>query len=176
MIMTIDRYYAAKFAHLVQQLDEFAEGDGSVLDNTAAVWFQQYSDGAAMNLNNMPIVQAGSCGGYFKTGCAVNVDDGAPDLHRGNSSVACEVNGTISQTKDTGTPAEFGNAPINKYYCNLMNAIGVKAGADGFPAVGGTEVVTHFGMYDDTRDFASGGENPPRINSPGEFAELRAGS
>ena len=174
LILTIDRYYAAKFAHLVQQLDAIEEGDGTLLDNTAAVWFQEFSDGAAMNLNNLPIVQAGSCGGYFKTGWAVNVDGGAPDLHRGNSSAACEVAGAITEFKETGTPSEFANAPINKYFCNLMNAIGVKAGSDGFPLVGGTEAVTHFGMYDDTRDFASGGENPPQINDPGEFPELRA--
>lgn len=59
-----------------------------------------------------PIVQAGSCGGYFKTGCAVNVDGGASDLHRGNSSAACEIEGRISEFKQTGTPSEFGNAPI----------------------------------------------------------------
>lgn len=51
--------------------------------------------------------------------------------------------------------------------------IGVKAGSDGFPAIGGTEEVTHGGVCDDTRDFASGGENPPHINDPGEFVELR---
>jgi hypothetical protein len=55
-----------------------------------------------------------------------------------------------------------------------MNAIGVKAGPDGFPMVGGAEEVTHYGMYDDTQDFASGGANPPKINDPGEFADLRA--
>jgi len=176
MILTIDRYYAAKFAHLVQQLDQIDEGEGTLLDNTAAVWFQEYSDGAALNLNNMPIVQAGSCAGYFKSGCAVNVDGGASDLHRGNSSAVCEVAGAFIEFKQTGTPLEFGNAPINKYFCNLMNAIGVKAGPDGFPALGGTAEVTHYGMYDDTRDFVSGGENPPAINNPGEFRELRAGS
>src|SRR5690606_14294071 len=122
--------------------------------------------------NNMPIVQAGGCGGYFKTGAAVNVDDGDPNLTRGNSSTACEPGAIGIENKESGTPVEFANAPINKYYCNLMNAIGVKAGADGFPAVGGTEKVTHYGMYDDTRDFASGGENPPTINSPGEFEQL----
>ncbi len=178
MILTIDRYYAAKFAHLVGQLDGIDEGAGTLLDNTAAVWFQEFSDGAAFNLNNMPIIQAGSCGGYFKTGCAVNVDDGSANLSRGNSEAACAIDGetSIEELKATGTPLEFGNAPINKYYCNLMNAIGVKAGADGFPVVGGTEEVTHYGMYDDTRDFASGGENPPKINDPGEFEELRADS
>ncbi len=179
MILTIDRYYAQKFAHLVTQLDSFDEGEGKLLDNTAAVWFQQTSDGAAFNLNNMPILQAGSCGGYFKTGCAVNVDDGASDLHRGNSEFPCRDAGEYSLDSIdlyTGTPPEFGNAPINKYYCNLMNAIGVKAGEDGFPLPGGTEEVTHYGMYDRTEDFASGGSLPAFISNPGGFEELKASS
>jgi hypothetical protein len=175
-LLTIDRYYAEKFAHLVGQLDRVEEGDTTLLDNTATVWFHETSDGNAFNLNNMPIIQAGGCGGYFKTGCAVNVDDGSADLHRGNSEAPCIDPGEIptDNIKITGTPREFANAPINKYYCSLMNAIGVKAGADGFPAVGGTELVTHYGMYDRTEDFASGGELPPAINDPGEFEDLRA--
>ena len=44
------------------------EGNGTLLDNTATVWFQEMSDGDSHNLNNLPILQAGSCGGYFKTG------------------------------------------------------------------------------------------------------------
>lgn len=43
-----------------------------------------------------------------------------------------------------------------------MNAIGVKAAPDGFPTVGGTEEVTHYGMYDRTEDFVSGGEFPTK--------------
>src|SRR5690606_25349315 len=41
MLLAIDDYYAKKFAHLVYQLDSFTEGDGTVLDNCAAVWFQE---------------------------------------------------------------------------------------------------------------------------------------
>jgi hypothetical protein len=173
-IQTIDRWYSEKFAHLVGVLDSLEEGDGTLLDNTAAVWFQELSDGNAHNLNNMPIVQAGSCGGYFKTGRAVNVDDGTPDLHRGYSTVGCGGVPVPDSVTTTGTPAEFANAPINKYYCNLMNAVGVKAGADGFPAQGGTEEVTHYGMYDDTTDFVGGGVNPPAIKDPGGFEDLEA--
>jgi hypothetical protein len=55
-----------------------------------------------------------------------------------------------------------------------MNAIGVKADADGFAAEGGTQEVTHFGMYDRTEDFVGGGTNPPLISDPGEFSALRA--
>ena len=72
---TIDTYYATKFAKLVGMLNGITNPDGStLLDNTCTVWFNEMSDGNAHNLNNLPIIQAGSCGGYFKTGWAVNVD------------------------------------------------------------------------------------------------------
>ncbi|WP_437916631.1 DUF1552 domain-containing protein [Sorangium sp. So ce302] len=179
MLLTIDDYYARKFAHLVEQLNRIEEGDGTLLDSCAAVWFQDVSDGCARNLNNLPIVQAGSAGGYFKTGWAVNVDDGSPDLTTGNSEITC-ADGTSNEvdaiSQETGTDPSLANAPINKYFCSLMNALGVKAGADGFPARGGSGPVTHFGMYDRTEDFIGGGINPPTIHDPGEFTALKANS
>ncbi len=174
MLLTIDDFYARKFAHLVGLLDGIEEGEGTVLDNCAAIWFNEMSDGNAHNLNNLPIVQVGSAGGYFKTGIAVNVDDGSPTLSAGASENVCNDGQHLDQTQFTGTPPELANAPINKYYCNIMNALGVRAGADGFPAVGGDAEVTHYGMYDKTEDFIGGGTNPPRITSPGEFLELKA--
>jgi hypothetical protein len=178
MLLEIDDYYARKFAHLVQLLNSIEEGDQKLLDHTATVWFQGQSDGLAHNLNNLPIVQAGGAGGYFKTGWAVNVDDGSSTLTGGNSEFFCadgsatEVANGVNQA--TGTDPSLANAPINKYFCNLMNAIGVKAGTDGFPLVGGTEEVRCFGMYDKTEDFIHGGTNPPTIHDPGEFTALRA--
>lgn len=181
---TIDRYYVAKFAHLVATLDSISEGDGTLLDNCAAVYFQEMSDGQAHNLNNIPILHAGSCGGYFKTGVAVNVDDVDPTV--GASSGVCGPNGdgNIGQQEirsATATPYELAKAPINKYYCNLMNAMGVKADASGFPAVGGTEPVTHFGRFDQTEKFyIPGGDGvpvtppEPDISWPGEFEDLKA--
>ena len=64
--------------------------------------------------------------------------------------------------------------PINKYFCNLLNAIGAKAGADGYAVAGGTAPVTKFGKYDDTKLFSDGGTAPATHTNPGEFAELRA--
>ena len=177
MLSKVDDFYARKFAHLIQLLSSFDEGAGTLLDNTAAVWFQEQSDGAAHNLNNVPIVQAGGAGGYFKTGWAVNVDDGSATLSSGNSEAFCPGDSTemIDGTKLlTGTDPSLANAPINKYFCNLMNALGVKAGDDGFPAEGGAGEVTRFGMYDKTQDFIGGGTNPPTIHDPGEFSALRA--
>ena len=92
-LQTIDTYYATKFAKLVGMLDGIQNPDGStLLDNTATVWFQDVSDGCALNLNNLPIIQAGSCGGYFKTGWTVNVDTtdtGSATLTQGNSESQC---------------------------------------------------------------------------------------
>jgi hypothetical protein len=176
-LLEIDDYYARKFAHLVGQLNSISEGEGTVLDGTAAVWFQEMSDGSAHNLNNLPIVQAGSAGGYFKTGWAINVEDGSADLTAGNSELLCgEGNPDTVNAYDqsTGTDPALANAPINKYYCNLMNALGVKAGEDGFPLLGGTAEVTHFGKYDKTEDFIGGEVNPPLIHDPGEFVALKA--
>jgi len=183
MLLRVDDYYTQKFAKLVGMLDSIGEGDGTVLDNTATIWFNEMSDGNAHNLNNAPIIQAGSAGGYFKTGWAINLDPGAPgkaDMSNGASMSAC-MSGTADEmingtTQSTGTDPAVANAPINKYFCNLMNAMGVKAGADGFPAKGGTAEVTKFGYSDKTEDFI-GGEGAvagATIHSPGEFTELKA--
>jgi hypothetical protein len=176
MLSAIDDFYARKFAYLVGQLNSIDEGDGKLLDNTAAIWFNEMSDGNGHNLNNLPIIQAGSAGGYFKTGQSINVEDGSDSLSRGNSEGQCnggddKVNGV---DQSTGTPSTVANAPINKYFVSLMNALGVKAGADGFAAVGGTAEVTHFGRYDKTEDFVHGGTAPAKINSPGGFDALKA--
>jgi hypothetical protein len=173
MIAKIDKYYAEQFAYLVRRLDSFDEGGVKLLDNTATVWFQEMSDGNSHNLNNLPILQAGSCGGYFKVGQAVNVEGGKVDLTPGHSEEDCK-NGQSTNLDALGTPAEVATMPINKYYCNLMNAIGVKAGADGFPAAGGGEAVSRFGKYDNTSLFKGGGTQPAEISSPGEYSELRA--
>ncbi len=177
MLLRIDSYYASKFAKLVSMLHDISEGDGTTaLDNTAAVWFQEMSDGSAQNLNNIPIVQAGSAGGYFKTGWVVNVEDGSPNLSNGNSESAC-TDGTSNMisgsSQSTGTDPKLANAPINKYYCGLMNALGVKAGTDGFPAKDGPAEVSRFGMYDRTEDFIGGGSTPATIHDPGEFDALK---
>jgi hypothetical protein len=133
------------------------------------------SDGNSHNLNNLPILQAGSCGGYFKTGWAINVAKAQTDMTAGHSDDDCKNGQSNFNALDSlGTPSDVATMPINKYFCNLMNAIGVKAGADGYAAKGGTAPVTKFGKYDDTKLFADGGTKPATIANPGEYAELRA--
>lgn len=184
LLRTIDTYYATKFAKLVGMLDGIKNADGStLLDNTATVWFQEMSDGNAHNLNNLPIIQAGGCGGYFKTGWTINVDTantGSATLTEGNSESQCAdgtANGTVNGiNQSTGTPATAANAPINKYFYNLMNALGVKGDANGVPSKTGTGPVSKFGYSDQTTDFDGGlgAVSGATIHSPGEYTALKA--
>ena len=172
-IQAVDSYYAGLFAYLVGHLDMFSEGTGTVLDNTATVWMQEMSDGNSHNLNNLPILQAGSMGGYFKQGWAVNVENANATMSPGNSSKDC-ANGQSTNLDGVGTPATTATMPINKYYCNLLNALGAKADSTGYAAPGGTMPVTKFGKYDDTKLFSDGGTAASVIKSPGEYTELKA--
>lgn len=154
MIAQIDTWLAGKFTRLVQTFDSMPEGDGTLLDNTATMWLPELSDGAAHNLNNLPILIAGSCGGYLKTGAAVNVE--GKTIGKGNSESSCQNGGTIGNTGSSG-----GNVPINKLYVTLMNAVGCKA-SDGGP-------VTTFGVFDGNKDTDG-------IKNPGEVTTLKASS
>ncbi len=155
MIWQIDKWYAGKYAKLVGLLDSIKEGTGKLLDNTATMWLPELSDGAAHNLNNLPIVIAGGAGGYLKTGQVINVEtSGTPQA--GNSESSCTSSGgNIGNTGSTG-----GNMPINKLYVTLMNAVGCTANG----MAGGGKVTT-FGQFDGTG--SSGG-----ITNPGEVTKL----
>ena len=186
MLHQIDQWYAQQFAALVGKLDGFMENSGTVLDNSATVWFQEMSDGDSHNLNNLPILQAGSCGGYFKTGQAIDVENtsgkdtgGTPNaaLPVGNSDGDCANGSTLSNLDNAGTtPSTVATQPINKYFCNLMNAVGVKADSTGFPVKGGMAPVTKYGKYDDTTLFTGGGPSASVIKDPGEYTALKAGT
>jgi len=182
-LIKIDSYYAEKFAKLVWMLDSITEGDGTVLDNTVAFWISEHSDGCAHNLNNSPIIQAGSGGGYFKTGKIIHLDPGsgatAEDM-LGRSTSQCMPGSDMmvdGVNKGTGTDPKFGNAPVNKYFCNVMNAMGLKADAAGYPAKDGpASEVTRYGYSDRTEDFCGGAGAVPgaTIHNPGGFSELKA--
>jgi len=101
MLNGIDQWYAEQFAYLLGKLDAYEEADGkSVLDNTAVVYMNELSHGKDHDFRDLPIVIAGSCGGYFKQGDYVKVTAEA----------------------DTKNDAD---APHNKLLTTLCNAMGV---------------------------------------------------
>ena len=183
---TIDKYYATKFAKLVGMLDGIKNPDGTtLLDNTVTTWFNEMSDGNAHNLNNLPVIQAGSGGGYFKVGQSIQLDTATAStgatatVWQGNSESQCadgSATGSVNGlTQQTGTTNTVGQAPINKYFCNIMNAMGVMADSTGFPAKGGTAPVTKYGYSDLTSDFGGGvgAVKGATIHNPGEFTTLK---
>ena len=153
-INSIDQWLAGKFAKMVGLFDSIQEGGGTMLDNTATMWLSELSDGAAHNINNLPILIAGSAGGYLKQAAAVNVESATKNIDNGNSDGSCQNGGTIGNTGSTG-----GNVPINKLYVTLMNAVGCTD-------AGGK--VTKFGVMDGTNATAG-------ISNPGEVTTLTAG-
>jgi hypothetical protein len=153
MIAQIDNWYVGKWKRLIETFKNIQEGDGTLLDNTATMWLPELSDGNAHNTNNLPIMIAGSAGGYLKQGAFVNVEGGTIGV--GSSENSCVNGGTIGSTGSTK-----GNVPINKLYVTLMNAVGC-TGTDGGP-------VTTFGKFD-------GNKEPDGIKNPGEVASLKAG-
>jgi hypothetical protein len=152
MIGQIDNWYAGKYAKLVGLIDSISEGDKTMLDNSAVMWLPELGDGQAHNNTNLPIVIAGSAGGYLKQGASVNLD--TKTLGTGDSESGCASGGNVGFSK-TGN----GSVPLNKLYVTLLNAIGAKA-TDGGP-------ITQFGTMD-TSDVAKG------ITNPGELATLKA--
>jgi hypothetical protein len=101
MLYDIDRWYATQLAYLLDRLDGYTEGSGTVLDNCSVMWMNNLSDGKAHHFMDMPYVMFGSCGGYFKTGQYIKVTN--------------EEN-----------PVNDVDAPHNKLLTSVLNAVGVQ--------------------------------------------------
>ena len=163
-INQIDTFYASKYSKLVHLINGIDESGAPMLDNSMVMWLPELADGNAHNNNNLPIVIAGSGGGYLKQGPSVNLD--TKTLGTGNSEASC-----APATRRSGsTPgSNTGTVPLNKLYVTLLNALGEKAGADGVAVAGGTAPVTRFGVMDYTDSAGT-----PGIKNPGELTSLKA--
>jgi hypothetical protein len=62
-------------AYLCGKLDAIPEGEGTLLDNTVVLWINELGRGNSHSRNNIPIVMAGSAGGYFRTGRFLQYDE-----------------------------------------------------------------------------------------------------
>jgi hypothetical protein len=155
-ISQIDSFYANKYSKLVHLVNSINEGGAPMLDNSMLMWLPELADGNAHNNNNLPIVIAGSGGGYLKTGQTINVD--SKTLGTGNSEASC-TNGNTSVGFNTGSNG--GVVPLNKLYVTLLNALGKN--------VTGYQAVDRFGVTD-----YSDAAGTPGIKNPGELTSLKA--
>ena len=60
------------FKRILAGLDAIPEGSGTMLDNSLMLYTSEFSNGSVHSLNDVPILLAGSAGGYFQTGRHVN--------------------------------------------------------------------------------------------------------
>ena len=112
MLFAIDHWYAAELTYLLDKLSAYQEADGkTVLDNTAVVMMNELSHGKDHDFRDMPVLIAGSCGGYFKQGEYIKV------------------------TADANTKNDA-DAPHNKLLTTLCNAMGVPETHFGAPELG----------------------------------------
>jgi len=153
MLREIDEWYAGRFVHLVGLLDSISEGDGTLLESSAVTWLPELADGNAHNVNNLPIVIAGSAGGYLKQGVSVNLE--TEPLGTGTSEAYCTEDG---DTIGFETGSTTGQVPLNKLYVTLLNALG--ATNDG-------AAIEAFGQVD-SNEIEAG------ITQPGELSALKA--
>jgi hypothetical protein len=65
----IGRWFAEQLRYLIERLQQIPEGNGTVFDNTAILWYNEHGSPRAGHPRvNMPYLLAGRCGGYFRTG------------------------------------------------------------------------------------------------------------
>jgi Protein of unknown function (DUF1552) len=61
-------WLAEQMAYLLERLDSYPEGDGTLLDNTIVFWGSEIGESTQHDLTRMPYVLAGRAGGQLKTG------------------------------------------------------------------------------------------------------------
>lgn len=60
------------FKRILEGLKSVPEGSGTMLDNTVMFYTSEFSNGSVHSVNDMPLLVAGSGGGYFRTGRHIN--------------------------------------------------------------------------------------------------------
>jgi hypothetical protein len=76
-LVTIDQWYASQFNTLINKFNAVPEsgGSGTLLDNSLLMWSSCLGDASSHMSNNVPVLLAGSNGGYFKTGRNIQFND-----------------------------------------------------------------------------------------------------
>jgi hypothetical protein len=76
-LVAIDQWYAGQFNTLINKLSAIPDSGatGSLLDNSLLMWSSCLGDASSHLSNNVPVILAGSNGGYFKTGRNIQFND-----------------------------------------------------------------------------------------------------
>ncbi|GAC1578892.1 MAG: DUF1552 domain-containing protein [Polyangiales bacterium] len=116
MLTQVDSWYCDQFRYLLDKMDAYVEGTGTLLDNSAVLWINELSDGDFHDYHDLPIVIAGGCGGRLKTGQYVNMTSDTPK------------DNTDSHGNFKGKRIYSRSARHNKLLTTLLNAVGATSG------------------------------------------------
>lgn len=64
----MNHFHVEMYAHFLSRLQEFSEGEASVLDNSCVMFCSSLMSGGAHDRKQMPVLLAGNLGGKLKTG------------------------------------------------------------------------------------------------------------
>jgi hypothetical protein len=110
-LTAIDTWFAQQFAYLLGELQKVKEGSGTLLDNCAVLWLHELSEGESHSRRDMPMVLAGGCQGFFKTGRYLNFYNTGKRTHNDLLVTLCEAMG--APVKTFGDP-QFVTGPLDK--------------------------------------------------------------
>jgi len=112
MLYDIDRWFTDEFVYLLDRLNAYSEGDGTVLDNSCTMWINELSDGKDHDFRDLPCVIAGGCGGTLKQGQYINLSQHANARQVGFDQLDaphCKLLTTIANAVGAGPIDHFGN-------------------------------------------------------------------
>lgn len=95
-------------ARILDGLDKIPEGNGTMLDNSVVLCTSEFSDGSVHSSSDLPILLAGSGGGYFKTGRHLVYETPDPDNSYATRSSTHNLFTSILHAFDQ-TDAHFGS-------------------------------------------------------------------
>lgn len=95
----VDRIHARWFNYLLNQLDQYTTATGTLLDDCVALWTNDLANGVGHSYRNLPVIIAGSGGGYLRNGYYVDA-------------------------RETGV-TDGGMVPHNQTFNTILNAVGV---------------------------------------------------
>jgi hypothetical protein len=109
-LVQINQWYATQVAALITALKAVKEGSGTLFDNTVILWCNELGVGNNHSHQQLPMLLAGSAGGYLKTGQAVNMPAGTP--HNRLLLTLCNAMGVTATS--FGNPKFCTDGPIKE--------------------------------------------------------------
>lgn len=85
--IAIDRIRMNTFKYILERWSEYSTPHGDLLDNSFIMWTSHVATGPPHGFNNLPIIIAGSAGGYLKQGQYINAG-GVPNTKLLNTLIA----------------------------------------------------------------------------------------